>query len=136
MKGNSRIRFGVVGYGAIGKRVAAAVALQDMAVAGVADILTDWRMRLATQAGFALFGATADHDTTLRRAGRAVGGDLGALLEQADVAVDCTPKRGRAGSERIVVRDDEHTFGARRTTGVPLPSRTRRLAASRGRGRE
>lgn len=34
------------GYGVIGKRVADAVVLQnDMALAGVADVVSDWRVR-------------------------------------------------------------------------------------------
>jgi glyceraldehyde-3-phosphate dehydrogenase (NAD(P)) len=42
------IRVAVNGYGVIGKRVADAVAAQeDMVLAGVSDIETDWRPRMA-----------------------------------------------------------------------------------------
>ena len=45
---NGKIRVAVNGYGVIGKRVADGVASQDdMAVVGIADIETDWRMRTA-----------------------------------------------------------------------------------------
>ncbi len=94
MDETARIRVGVVGYGVIGKRVAGAAARQpDMLVAGVADVLTDWRMRAAVLSGFPLYGATAEHADTMRRADLPVEGDLEALLRRVDVVVDCTPKR-------------------------------------------
>lgn len=41
-----QIRVAVNGYGVIGKRVAAAVALQDdMTLVGVADLSADWRSK-------------------------------------------------------------------------------------------
>ncbi len=89
-----KIRVGIVGYGVIGKRVASAVACQeDMAVAGIVDVLTDWRMRAAARAGSPLYGATADHAEAMRRAGLSIEGDQEALLGRLDVVVDCTPKR-------------------------------------------
>lgn len=88
-----RIRVAVNGYGVIGKRVAAAVALQDdMALAGISDVVTDWRARMVTRNGFLLFGATGDHATAMRAAGLPAAGTLDDLLGQADVVVDCTPK--------------------------------------------
>ena len=45
-----RIKVGVNGYGVIGKRVADAVHAQpDMQLTGVADIITDWRIRSAAR---------------------------------------------------------------------------------------
>ena len=88
------IRVAVNGYGVIGKRVAAAVALQeDMSLAGVSDVVTDWRGHMVTRNGFLLFGATAEHVGAMRIAGLGVTGTLDDLLGQADVVVDCTPKR-------------------------------------------
>lgn len=59
----NKIRVAVNGYGVIGKRVAAAVALQaDMTLAGVSDVAT-------------------------------ITGSLDDLLAEVDVVVDCTPKR-------------------------------------------
>ena len=88
-----KVRVAVNGYGVIGKRVAAAVALQDdMSLAGVSDVVTDWRARLAIQSGYGLFGATAEHTGAMRAAGLTVTGTLDDLLGQADVVVDCTPK--------------------------------------------
>jgi len=94
MSTSNKIRVAVNGYGVIGKRVAAAVARQgDMSLAGVSDVVTDWRARIVTRNGFRLFGATADSATTMRNAGLEVAGPLDDLLGQCDVVVDCTPKR-------------------------------------------
>jgi glyceraldehyde-3-phosphate dehydrogenase (NAD(P)) len=93
MSTSSRIRVAVNGFGVIGKRVAEAVALQeDMELAGVSDVGTDWRLRVATHKGFRLFGATPEHAEGMRRAGLEITGTLDDLLGQADVVVDCTPK--------------------------------------------
>ncbi len=44
----NKVRVAVNGYGVIGKRVADAVALQeDMALAGVADVVHDYRLQVA-----------------------------------------------------------------------------------------
>jgi glyceraldehyde-3-phosphate dehydrogenase (NAD(P)) len=86
-------RVAVNGYGVIGKRVAAAVVRQeDMSLAGVSDVVTDWRARMVTRNGFSLFGATGEHASAMRAAGLDVTGALDELLSQADVVVDCTPK--------------------------------------------
>jgi glyceraldehyde-3-phosphate dehydrogenase (NAD(P)) len=88
------IRVAVNGYGVIGKRVAAAVAVQeDMSMAGVSDVVTDWRAHMVIGNGMPLFGATTEHAGAMRAAGLNVTGTLDELLGQADVVVDCTPKR-------------------------------------------
>jgi glyceraldehyde-3-phosphate dehydrogenase (NAD(P)) len=85
---------GVIGYGVIGKRVAAAVAAQDdMAVAGVSDVVTDWRAQMVARNGFRLFGASKEHVTNMRAAGLDVAGAMEDLLGASDIVVDCTPKR-------------------------------------------
>jgi glyceraldehyde-3-phosphate dehydrogenase (NAD(P)) len=89
-----QIRVAVNGYGVIGKRVADAVTLQaDMVLAGVADINTDWRPRMATRKGYCLYGATPAHMDAMREVGLVVEGTLDDLLREADIVVDCTPKR-------------------------------------------
>jgi glyceraldehyde-3-phosphate dehydrogenase (NAD(P)) len=91
---SKKVRVGVNGYGVIGKRVVAAVALQtDMVMAGVSDVATDWRAHMVIQNGFRLFGATAEHVRSMRSAGLEVAGTLDDLLADVDVIVDCTPKR-------------------------------------------
>jgi glyceraldehyde-3-phosphate dehydrogenase (NAD(P)) len=94
MNASSKIRVAVNGYGVIGKRVADGVARQDdMILAGVCDIETDWRPRIATRKGYRLFGAAAEHADAMRQAGMEIAGTLEDLLAGADVVVDCTPKR-------------------------------------------
>lgn len=99
MTENSKIRVAVNGYGVIGKRVAAAVALQDdMTLTGISDVGTDWRLRSAARKGIRLFGATPQHAEAMWRAGLEVAGNLHDLLMGVDVVVDCTPKRVATGN--------------------------------------
>lgn len=94
MASSKRVRVAVNGYGVIGKRVADAVAAQDdLELAGVSDIGTDWRPSMATHKGYRLFGAAPEHTATMRDAGLQVSGTLDDLLTEADIVVDCTPKR-------------------------------------------
>jgi glyceraldehyde-3-phosphate dehydrogenase (NAD(P)) len=94
MSTSAKIRVGVNGYGVIGKRVAAAVTVQDdMSLAGVSDVVSDWRARIALRNKFSLFGATSEAASTMRDAQLDVSGTLEDLLGQVDVVVDCTPKK-------------------------------------------
>jgi glyceraldehyde-3-phosphate dehydrogenase (NAD(P)) len=105
MGDTQKIRVAVNGYGVIGKRVAAAVVLQaDMQLAGVSDVVTDWRAHMVIRNGFALFGATTEHAAAMRAAGLNVKGTLDELLGQADVVVDCTPKRIAAKNVEVYRR--------------------------------
>lgn len=93
------IRVAVNGYGVIGKRVADAIVVQDdLALAGVADITTDWRAAVPAAKGYLLFGATGEHARAMGAAGLDVAGDLDDLLSAADIVVDCTPKKVAAGN--------------------------------------
>ena len=97
----SPIKVAVNGYGVIGKRVADAVALQpDMDLVGVADVAADYRVRIAVERDYALFGSTEEAVAALREAGLDPAGDLGDLLAEADVVVDATPKRVGAANKR------------------------------------
>jgi glyceraldehyde-3-phosphate dehydrogenase (NAD(P)) len=88
------IRVAVNGYGVIGKRVADAVAKQeDMELVGVVDVIADWRARVAVSRSLPLFGAGPEHAEAMRKAGLPVAGTLEDLLSQAEVVVDCTPKK-------------------------------------------
>ncbi|WP_248305806.1 type II glyceraldehyde-3-phosphate dehydrogenase [Devosia psychrophila] len=87
------MRVAVTGYGVIGKRVAEAVGLQsDLVLAGVADVVADWRLAVAVEKGFRVFGATAPAAAAMRAAGIEVSGEVLDLLGAADIVVDCTPK--------------------------------------------
>ncbi|HXV23194.1 MAG TPA: type II glyceraldehyde-3-phosphate dehydrogenase [Alphaproteobacteria bacterium] len=90
---DGKIRVAVNGYGVIGKRVADAVASQeDMALVGVADVETDWRMRTALNRGFRLFASVKERAAAMREGGLDVAGTLDDLLQDVDMVVDCTPK--------------------------------------------
>ena len=94
MTDSQNIRIAVNGYGVIGKRVADAVAAQDdMTLAGVADVATDWRVTVARAKGYALYGATPEHVRAMDDAGLDPAGTLDDLLDDADIVVDCTPKK-------------------------------------------
>jgi glyceraldehyde-3-phosphate dehydrogenase (NAD(P)) len=89
-----KIRVALNGYGVIGKRVADAVACQDdMELVGIADIATDWRLRIAAQKGFKLVASVESSVDVLRQAGFEIAGTLDTLLGEVDIIVDCTPKR-------------------------------------------
>ena len=99
---NRPVRVAVNGYGVIGKRVADAVALQsDMELVGVADIVTDYRIKVAVERGYPVYAATPDARLRMREAGIPVAGDLNDLLSLVDIVVDCTPKKiATANKER------------------------------------
>jgi glyceraldehyde-3-phosphate dehydrogenase (NAD(P)) len=95
------IRVAVNGYGVIGKRVAAAVALQeDMSLAGVSDVVTDCRAHMVIRNGFPLFGATTENAGAMRAAGLNVTGTLDDLLGQADVVVELHAQARRREEHR------------------------------------
>jgi len=94
-----RARVAVNGYGVIGKRVADAVALQaDMALVGVSDVVSDYRIKVAAERGYAVYASLSDKRAEMETAGVAVQGTLGDLLKRVDVVVDCTPARVAAGN--------------------------------------
>ncbi len=102
MRSSGKTRVAVNGYGVIGKRVARAVTRQDdMELIGVSDIGTDWRLHVASQQGYRLYGATPDNATAMRKAGLPVEGDLHDLLEASDIIIDCTPKNIAANNIEI-----------------------------------
>ena len=90
----AKVRVALNGYGVIGKRVADAVRLQDdMELVGVADVTSDYRIRVAVERGYPVHASLASKRAEMEAAGVPVAGDLGSLIEQADIVVDCTPKR-------------------------------------------
>ena len=105
MSESKKVRVAVNGYGVIGKRVAAAVAQQDdMILAGVSDVVTDWRAHMVIRNGFRLFGASDEYAGNMRTASLDVAGTLDDLLGQTDVVVDCTPKRVAAKNVEVYRR--------------------------------
>ena len=124
---SGKIRVAINGYGVIGRRVADAVALQaDMEIAGVADIVSDYRIRRAQSRGFPIYADLDEKAGEMRAAGIDVRGTLDDLFKEAEVVVDCTPKgvdaknkpRYEAAGVKFIYQDGakhdltEHSFVA------------------------
>ena len=91
---NRKVRVVVNGYGVIGKRIADAVAMQDdMELVGVADVVSDWRIKVAVERGYPVYASTPEAAEQMRAAGIPVAGILDDVLKQIDVVADATPKK-------------------------------------------
>jgi glyceraldehyde-3-phosphate dehydrogenase (NAD(P)) len=91
---NQNIRVLVNGYGVIGKRIADAVAAQnDMELVGVADIVSDWRIKVAVERGYSVYASNSQAAEQMREAGIPLAGMLDDLLKAVDVVADATPKK-------------------------------------------
>ncbi len=96
---NQKVRVAVNGYGVIGKRIADAVAVQDdMQLVGIADVVTDWRIKVAVEKGYPLFASTPEAADHMRGAGILIAGSLTDVLSQVDVIADATPKKVAASN--------------------------------------
>ncbi|MFV1859087.1 MAG: type II glyceraldehyde-3-phosphate dehydrogenase [Anaerolineales bacterium] len=94
-----KTRVAVNGYGVIGKRIADAIILQeDMELVGVADVVSDWRIRVAVDKGYPVFAAASGANEAMRGGGIPIAGDLDDMIEKADVVCDATPKKIAAGN--------------------------------------
>jgi glyceraldehyde-3-phosphate dehydrogenase (NAD(P)) len=99
MMAERKARVLVNGYGVIGKRIADAVVAQDdMELVGVADVVSDWRIKVAAAKGFRVFASTASALDTMRAAGVPLAGQLDDILGQVDVVADATPKKVAAAN--------------------------------------
>lgn len=100
-----KVRVAVNGYGVIGKRVADAITLQpDMELVGVADVSFDYRIRVAVERGYPVYASAPEKRAEMMAAGLPIAGDLEALLRNADIVVDCTPKRVGASNKETYQR--------------------------------
>lgn len=89
-----KIRVAVNGYGVIGKRVADAVALQDdMQLAGVCDVSTDWRIKSAMNKSYGVYAFDDVFRQKMKESGIEAQGTLSDLLAESDIVADCTPKK-------------------------------------------
>ena len=96
---SKKVRVVVNGYGVIGKRIADAVAVQDdMELVGVADVVSDWRIKVAVERGYPVYASTPQAAEQMRVAGIPVVGILDDLLKQVDVVADATPKKVAAAN--------------------------------------
>jgi len=96
---HQKARVAVNGYGVIGKRIADAVVAQDdMELVGVADVVNDWRVRVAVAKGYPVFASTREAADSMRAAGISVAGILDDVIQQVDVVCDATPKKVAAAN--------------------------------------
>ena len=109
---NGTARVAVNGYGVIGKRVADAVRLQDdMELVGVADIVTDYRIRVAVERGYPVYASVPEKRAEMEAAGIPLAGTLDDLLPLVDVVIDCTPKKvASANKERYAAAEVKGIF--------------------------
>jgi glyceraldehyde-3-phosphate dehydrogenase (NAD(P)) len=95
----NKVRVVVNGYGVIGKRIADAVAAQDdMELVGIADVVSDWRIKIAIERGYPVYASTSQAAEQMRAAGIPLAGVLDDLLKQVDVIADATPKKVAAAN--------------------------------------
>ncbi|QPC83129.1 type II glyceraldehyde-3-phosphate dehydrogenase [Phototrophicus methaneseepsis] len=91
---NQKVRVIVNGYGVIGKRIADAVVAQDdMELVGIADVVSDWRIKIAVEKGYPVFASNPEAVDNMRTAGIPLVGTLDDLLKQVDIVADATPKK-------------------------------------------
>lgn len=91
---DKKVRVLVNGYGVIGKRIADAVAVQnDMELVGVADVVSDWRVKVAVEKGYPVFASSAEALAQMRADGIPLAGNLDEVLGKVDVVADATPKK-------------------------------------------
>jgi glyceraldehyde-3-phosphate dehydrogenase (NAD(P)) len=96
---SNKVRVVVNGYGVIGKRIADAIAVQDdMELVGVADVVSDWRIKVAVEKSYPVYASTPQAVDLMHSAGIPVVGILDDLLKQVDVVADATPKKVAAAN--------------------------------------
>ena len=89
-----KIRIGIAGYGNLGKGVEMAIRQnEDMELAGVCDVITDWRIQMAVLKKYPVFASDDMFKTKMNEAGINSSGTLNDLLASSDIIVDCTPKK-------------------------------------------
>lgn len=88
------LKVAINGYGTIGKRVADAVALQDdMEIIGVTKRRPTFEAKMAIKNGFPFYAADKEFVKDFEEENIPVQGTLTDLLQQADIVMDCTPKK-------------------------------------------
>lgn len=87
----SKVKVGINGYGTIGKRVAAAVSMQDdMEVIGVTKTRPTFEAQAAAERGFDIYVPEGSLQA-FKDAGMPAKGTIKDLYKVADIIVDCTP---------------------------------------------
>jgi glyceraldehyde-3-phosphate dehydrogenase (NAD(P)) len=88
------IKVAINGYGTIGKRVADAASQQDdMEIIGVTKRRPTFEAKMAVKNGFSLYAASEEFIKGFEEEEIPVVGTLSDLLSNADIVIDCTPKK-------------------------------------------
>src|SRR6266511_1097931 len=96
---SDKVRVVINGYGVIGKRIADAVVVQDdMELIGIADVVSDWRIKVAVEKGYPVYASTLQAADQMHAAGIPMAGVLDDLMNQVDVVADATPKKVAAAN--------------------------------------
>lgn len=94
-----KVRVAVNGYGVIGKRIADAIVQQeDMELIGIADVVSDWRVKVAVGKGYTIYGSTEAAAEEMASSGIPIAGTLNDLLSNVDIVADATPKKVAAAN--------------------------------------
>ncbi|UCE73309.1 MAG: type II glyceraldehyde-3-phosphate dehydrogenase [Methanomassiliicoccales archaeon] len=110
------IKVAINGYGTIGKRVADAVSLQDdMEICGVTKRRPTYEAKMAVKSGFPFYAAEKEFVSGFEAEKIPVQGTLKDLLQEADIVIDCTPKKSgykaiyeNAGKKAIFQGGEKH----------------------------
>ena len=66
-------------------------AQSDMKLVGVADIISDVRLRIAKARNYPIYCSVPDFEPKMKEAGFEIVGYLEDMLKEVDLVVDCTP---------------------------------------------
>lgn len=139
-----KVRVIVNGYGVIGKRIADAVVAQsDMELVGIADVVSDWRIKITVEKGYPVFASIPEAADNMRAAGIPLAGTLDDVIKQVDVVADATPKkvaasnleRYRAAGVKSIFQGGEkhsltgHSFVAQANYATALGAETTRVVS-------
>jgi glyceraldehyde-3-phosphate dehydrogenase (NAD(P)) len=115
-----KVKVAINGYGVIGKRIADAVKAQpDMEIAGISDVIADWRIRVAVYKGYPVYASTNEALAAMQQNGIPVAGTLDELIKKVDIICDATPKKvaapnfekyKQAGIKSIFQGGEKHTL--------------------------
>ena len=115
------LKVAINGYGTIGKRVADAVALQDdMEIIGVTKRRPTFEAKMAVKNGYPFYAADQEFVKGFEEENIPVLGTLKDLLQEADIVLDCTPKK----SGYKAMYEEANQLIHDRVIGVPVVHRT------------
>lgn len=106
----NKVKVGVVGYGAIGQRLADAVVLQkDMELVGVSDVFPTLSIRALYDSGlnYPIYLSKFDYKDKFDEIGIPVVGSLEELVQKVDILLDASPAGIGAENKKIYEKYDK-----------------------------